>query len=581
MKKAGIKFNLSLLVILTIIITITLGTFSWASLNKLTKESNYNLKTASKYTILVDDTRDAQVHFKKQVQAWKDLLLRGQASDSYNKYYKEFQTEHENVLDKLQDIKNLMKKNKLDTSLLDKSISTQEIMYNKYLDAIKNYSSSNAESYKIVDTMVKGMDRVPTDDMDKLVMQIQKNSDTAISNMTNDAEKESNKNKTILITIILISIVLILFLAVLIALTYNGIVKFIKEMKTLISEVENGNLTVQGNVHSNDELGEITLLFNKFISNIREFFSRTKEMSTSVANSSGEIMSASTNVGNGVDEIAISMSDMSKGAAKQSSSVNTASTAVSDIVNRLSSISESINSSKEMTASAKEASETGVKTVEYQKNKMEENKQVFENINNTINQLSAQSKKVGEIINVISSIAEQTNLLSLNASIEAARCGEAGKGFAVVADEIKKLAEESSTSVKSVVTIINDIQNSIKQSVSDINNVNAIITEQESAVNNSTTAFKNIAEASSHIDKQISDISNNASDLNKYASNVKDAILDITDIANSNASLTENIAASTEEQSACIEEIVASIEHFSSLSVKLNENIEKFKINAK
>lgn len=581
MKKAGIKFNLILLVVLTIIITITLGTFSWVSLNKLTKESNYNLKTVSEYTTLVDDTRDAQVYFKKQVQAWKDLLLRGQNYDLYNKYYKEFQAEHKNVLDKLQDIEKLMKKNKLDTSLLDKSISTQEIMYNKYLDAIKNYSGGNAESYKIVDTMVEGMDRVPTDDMDKLVTQIQKNSNTAVYNMTNKADKESNKNKTILITIILISIALILFLAVLIALTYNGIAKFIKEMKTLISEVENGNLTVQGNVHSNDELGEITLLFNKFISNIRDFFSGTKEMSKSVANSSGEIMSASTNVGSGVDEIAISMSDMTKGTAKQSASVNTASAAVSDMVNRLNSISESINSSKEMAASAKEASETGVKTVEYQKNKMEENKQVFENINNTINQLSAQSKKVGEIINVISSIAEQTDLLSLNASIEAARCGEAGKGFAVVADEIKKLAEESSTSVKSVETIINDIQNSINQSVSDINNVNSILTEQESAVNNSTAAFKNIAKASINIDKQISDISSNAADLNKYAANVRTAILDITDIANSNAGLTENIAASTEEQSACIEEIIASIEQLSSLSAKLNKNIEKFKISAK
>lgn len=580
MKKAGIKFNLILLVVLTIIITITLGTFSWVSLNKLTKESNYNLKTVSEYTTLVDGTRDAQVHFKKQVQAWKDLLLRGQNSDSYNKYYKEFQTEHQNVLDKLQDIEKLMKKGKLDTSLLDKAISTQETMYNKYLDAIKSYSGGNAESYKIVDTMVKGMDRIPTDDMDKLVTQIQKNSNTAVSNMTNEASKESNKSKTILITIILISIVLILFLAILIALTYNGIAKFIKEMKSLISEVENGNLTVQGNVHSNDELGEITLLFNKFISKIREFFSETKEMSTGVANSSGEIMSATNNVGNGADEIASSMSDMSKGAAKQSSSVSTASNAVSDIVNRLNTISESINNSKQMTASAKQASETGVRTVEYQRNKMEENKQVFENINNTITQLSAQSKKVGQIINVISSIADQTNLLSLNASIEAARCGEAGKGFAVVADEIKKLAEESSTSVKSVVTIINDIQNSIKQSVSDINNVNAIITEQESAVNNSTAAFKNIAEASININKQITDISNNASDLNKYAVNVKDAILDIANIANSNTSLTENIAASTEEQSACIEEIVASIEHLALLSSKLNKNIEKFKISA-
>lgn len=578
MKKMGIKFNLSLLVVLTIIITLTLGTFSWISINNLIQESNHNLKTISEYTVLVDETRDAQVHFKKQVQAWKDLLLRGQTSQAYNTYYNEFQTEYKSTLNQLETVKSLMKKNKLNMTIINNSIITQKDMYTKYTEAVKNYSSSNTESYKIVDAMVKGMDRIPTDNLDKLVKQIQINSNTLSATMIKQSQNEGTKNIEILSIIILLSIVLVIFLTILIANTYKNISNFIKEMKILIHEVGNSNLTIQGNIYSNDELGEIISLFNKFIANIREFFASTKEMSSNVSTSSDEILKASNDVSDGVEQIANFMSDMSNGATKQSTSVNTSNAAVLDIINRLSIISQNVNTSEQMAIMAKEISETGVKTVEYQKRKMHENKQIFKNINISINHLSTQSQEIGKIVDVISSIAEQTNLLALNAAIEAARCGEAGKGFAVVADEVKKLAEQSSDSVKSIASLIEDIQNSINQSVSNITIANTVITNQELAMNDTSRSFENILEASTNIAKQITDVSANTNDLNNYTSSVKKSMLDITNVTNSNVELIQEIAASTEEQSACLEEISASIEQFSSLSAKLNKNIERFKI---
>ncbi|WP_234123797.1 methyl-accepting chemotaxis protein [Clostridium hydrogenum] len=578
MKKIGIKFNLSLLVILTILITLTLGTFSWISINNLIQESNDNLKTISEYTVLVDETRDAQVHFKKQVQAWKDLLLRGQNPQAYNKYYNEFQTEYKNTLNKLETVKSLMKKDKLDMTIINESLIAQKDMYIKYTEAVKSYSSSNAESYKVVDTMVKGMDRIPTDNLDKLVTQIKNNSNALSVAMIKQSKNESTRNIEILVAIILASIVLIVFLTLLIINTYKNISNFIREMKNLIHEVGAGNLTIQGNINSNDELSEILSLFNKFISNIREFFASTKEMSLNVATSSDEILKASNDVSDGIEQIANSMSHISNGASKQSASVTTSNNAVLDIIDRLHIISESVNNSEKMAIMAKGVSETGAKTVEYQKNKMQENKKIFENINTSINHLSLQSQEIGNIVDIISSISEQTNLLALNAAIEAARCGEAGKGFAVVADEVKKLAEQSSDSVKNIASLIKDIQNSINQSVSNISIANTVITDQELAMNDTSLAFKNILKASTNIANQITDVSNNANDLNKYTSSVKKSMLDITNITNSNVELIGEVSSATEEQSACLEEINTSIDQFTSLSTKLNQNIGRFKI---
>lgn len=106
---------------------------------------------------------------------------------------------------------------------------------------------------------------------------------------------------------------------------------------------------------------------------------------------------------------------------------------------------------------------------------------------------------IRSVAQMVKDISEQSHLLGLNAAIEAARAGEQGRGFAVVASEIRKMAEQSKSSVVSIDGELDQIEQAIKKMNKSIQDITSKFQEHAAGIQELQAAFEHVASSADSI----------------------------------------------------------------------------------
>ncbi|MGL4739136.1 MAG: methyl-accepting chemotaxis protein, partial [Cellulosilyticaceae bacterium] len=194
----------------------------------------------------------------------------------------------------------------------------------------------------------------------------------------------------------------------------------------------------------------------------------------------------------------------------------------------------------------------------------------------------ASSRVVGEITilsEAIMKITEQTNLLALNAAIEAARAGESGRGFSVVADEIRKLAEQSKSTVMQIQEITDKVIGSVDNLTSSANGLlDFMKNEVDADYQHMLDVAEHYSDDAQYINNLITEMSDTSLALAKDMENILQSIEWVNQASSEGAIGTTNIADRVYEISTGSEEVMAQTIKAKESIDKLVEEVNTFKL---